>query len=116
MSTELETLQSTITTMDCHSQNGFSEIATLASIALNLMETEQAYLSPETIAQLLTTIRDKAVETENIINVEAEEVGCNYVNEEAARRYEAKRAADLLRQRPRFPSGTPGRKHRLITS
>lgn len=93
MSTELEKLQSTITSMDCHSQNGFSEISTLAGMALDLMETEQAYLSPETIAQVLTTIRDTAVETVNIINCEAEDVGCHYEDEAAKRRYEARRAA-----------------------
>lgn len=97
ITTMLEKLQSTITTMDCFSQNGFSEISTLADMALDLMETEQAYLSPETIAQVLTTIRDKAKETENLINCEAEGVGCHYKDEAAERRYEAKRAADLRR-------------------
>ncbi len=97
MSTELEKLQSAITNMDCHSQNGFSEISTLASMALDLMETEQAYLNPETIAQVLTTIRNTAIETEDLINREAGEVGCHYKDEAAERRYEARRAADLRR-------------------
>lgn len=91
-------LKSTIETLDALSQDGFSEISTLAGVALKLMETPDAYLWPETIAQLLGTIRVKAEDIENLINCEAENVGCNYKDEAAERRYEARRAAETRRK------------------
>lgn len=97
MTTKLETLQSTIRGIDCLSQSGLSEISTLASMALQMLETERAYLSPESIATVLSTIRNTALETEDMINSEAESVGCNYTDEAAERRSEARRAADLRR-------------------
>ena len=91
---DIAKLQATVQTMDALSQDGFSEISTLASMALKLMETEHAYLYPEAIAQVLTSIHAKANDIENLINSEAEEVGCNYKDEAAARRADARYAAE----------------------
>lgn len=89
-----DTLKSTIETLDGLSQDGFSEIATLAQMALAHMETPGAYLWPETLAQVLRTIRAKAEDIENLINCEAEQVGCHYQDPATERRYEAQRAAE----------------------
>jgi hypothetical protein len=88
-------LESTIKTLDALSQDGFSTIFALASMALRLMETEHAYHCPETIAQALTAIRAKAEDIENLINCEAESVGCNYEDPAFKRRLEARCAAKL---------------------
>ena len=93
-----EKLKATIETMDALSQEGFSEISTLASVALKLMETPDAYLWPETIAQLLTTIGNKASIIEDHINSEAESVGCDYKDQSIERRYEARSAAETRKK------------------
>lgn len=89
----LEQLKSVITDIDGISQYGLSEIFTLANVALKLMETKDAYTHPETIAQLLSSIRVTAEETENLINCVAGDVGCDYTNQAAERRHAARRAA-----------------------
>lgn len=89
-----ENLQDTINTIDSLSQDGFSEISTLAGLALKFMETPDAYLCPETISRIFRTIRLKADDIENVINCEAENVGCNYKDKSRERRYQARRAAE----------------------
>lgn len=66
-----------INTIDCLSQEGFSSIAAIASLALLAMETSPVG-NTENIIQALRTIRGKARDIENCINYEAETVGCNY--------------------------------------
>ncbi|MBL8420147.1 MAG: hypothetical protein JNK92_05870 [Dechloromonas sp.] len=109
MSTELQKLQSTIEDIDALSQDGFSEISTLASMALKLMEAEHTYPCQETIAQVLAIIQSKAQDIKNIINCTAENVGCNYKDEAAGRRYEARRAAELRNSPTRSTSFAPDR-------
>ena len=89
-----ERLKLAVQRMDTLSQNGFSEISNLADVALKLMESPDAYLWPESIAKILTTIRAKAEDAENSINSEAESVDCNYQDEACERRAEARRIAE----------------------
>ncbi|WP_412478957.1 hypothetical protein [Azonexus sp. IMCC34839] len=87
-------LMFTIETLEALAHDGFSNISSLASVALKLMETPDAYIQPEMIAKLLNTIRAKAEDMDNLIGSEAEAVGCvTYRDIAAERRYEARRAA-----------------------
>lgn len=75
----IEDLLDTIRTMDALSQEGFSQIAAIASLALLAMKTA-APNDLANVAQALRTIRGKATDIENCINTEAELVGGNYVD------------------------------------
>ena len=97
-STAVATLQSTIRTIDTISQSGLSEIYTLAEMALKLMETEHAYTHPETIAKALESIRVKAMSTEDQIFSEAQDVGCEFRDESAERREEARLSAGFIQR------------------
>ncbi|NDP48924.1 MAG: hypothetical protein GZ085_11175 [Sulfuriferula multivorans] len=72
-------LLDTIQTMDSLSQEGFSQIAAIASLALLAMKTA-APNDTINIIQALRAIRGKAVDIENCINYEAEMVGGNYID------------------------------------
>lgn len=70
-------MRAVINTIDSLSQEGFSSIAAIASLALLAME-KSSVGNTENVIQALRTIRGKALEIENCINAEAETVGCNY--------------------------------------
>lgn len=70
-------LHNTIELLDSLSQEGFSQIAAIAGLALAAMQT-QAGNDLEAIAYALQAIKSKARDIENCINAEAEQVGCNY--------------------------------------
>lgn len=91
--TLLDPLQSAIYDMDSLSQNGFSEISSIAKHALAMLETPDGYRHPETIANALRAIWGKADDIESCIRCRAEEVGCCYQDPKAERRYAAHRAA-----------------------
>jgi len=91
---ELQQLRSTVTLMDSMSQDAFSAIASIATLALVCLESPAPYQRLNDIAKALETIRGKAQEGENCINSEAEEVGCNYTDEREERRWEAMRASE----------------------
>jgi hypothetical protein len=74
-----EDLLNTIQTMDALSQEGFSQIAAIASLALLAMETA-APNDVANVVQALRAISGKAHDIENCINYEAEMVGGNYVD------------------------------------
>ena len=86
-------LKQTIQTIDSFSQSGFSEIASIAKLALVALESPDAYLHFENIANALLAIRNKAVDIEDCINSEAEDVGCNYSCQHTERRTHAYLAA-----------------------
>lgn len=92
--TECDTLKNTIEVMDALSQDGFRTISELAGMALSLMEYEAGPLSPERTARVLDAIRAKADDIMNLINYEAEVVGCNYKDKAAERRQDARNAAE----------------------
>jgi len=75
----VEDLLDTIKTMDALSQEGFSQIAAIASLALLAMETA-APNDVANVVQALRAIRGKAYDIENCINTEAEMVGGNHVD------------------------------------
>jgi hypothetical protein len=94
----LERLRITIKDMDAMSQEGFGHIEALAGVALMALETPDAYRFPELIAQTLEAISNIAQASMNMVNVSAEEVGCNWTEASKRRRMDARRdAAAALR-------------------
>lgn len=79
-------LRDAIELMDSLSESGFSEIASIAKMALAYLETPNVALHVEDIANALSAIQGKAEDIKNCINYQAEEVGCNYVDEAKIRR------------------------------
>ena len=71
-------LQRAVNNIDSASQQGLSQIASIASLAIHHIErgTESA-TQMEHLANALRVIQDKALEVENCINSEAERVGCH---------------------------------------
>lgn len=88
-SNDIRRLQAAVYDIDALSQCGFSEISGIAKLALVALEHPDGYLHPEIIAQAFSAIWSKAENIENCINSEAEEVGCNYSDQDAERRYSA---------------------------
>lgn len=79
-------LRDAIESMDSLSESGFSEIASIAKMALAYLETPNVALHVEDIANALSAIQGKAEDIKNCINYQAEEVGCNYVDKAKIRR------------------------------
>lgn len=86
-------LRSAVEFMDALSYEGFSEIAAIARLALTALERPEGYESPERIAQALQCIVSKADYIQDGINSQAEQVGCNYVDEAERLRSAARRAS-----------------------
>lgn len=89
----IEQLREAVTEIDSMSQTAFTEIATIASLALDLLETPRAYKDPEILACVFKSILGKAKDAENYINCMAESVACNHQDPALHRRYEAVRNA-----------------------
>jgi len=92
-STDLDKLHIVIEDIDAIAHGGFSGIAAIAKLALAALQTPGGYRDPENIVQALKVIWDKAQDVQNLINCEAESVGCNHKNEELDQRWDARRAA-----------------------
>lgn len=86
-------LREAITEMDSMAQGAFSEIATMAKLALASLETPKGCDDIESIARVLSFICSKALDAENYINSMAEDVACNYKDQAMQRRWDAKRKA-----------------------
>jgi hypothetical protein len=88
-------LRNAVEMMDSLSQSGFSEIAIIAKLALKSLETPDGHrsVSMGDIAVALDAIWEKAECIKDRINSEAEQVGCNYVDEAHCRRMDAAYAA-----------------------
>jgi hypothetical protein len=91
--TELDSLRSAVNSVDALSQERFSMIKSAAGLALARLETPEGWQHIDDVVVTLIDIRDKADRYEDYINIAAEEVGCNYVDEEARRRSAARLAA-----------------------
>jgi len=86
---DVQKLRNAVKFMDCLSQSGFSEISSIAKLALCSLETPDGYRHLNDIANALKTILDKADDTQNCINIEAEQVGCSYADESQHRLWNA---------------------------
>lgn len=96
---EIEALRETVQLMDNHSQNAFSGIKAVCSLALQAMEQRSQAVSMEDLAQALSVILMLAEDGEGCINVEAEQVGAHYKDEALFRRMDARRAWNELRSK-----------------
>lgn len=90
---EVQKLRNAVEFMDCLSQSGFSEIASIAQLALSSLETPDGYRHLDNIANALKAIWGKAEDIQNYISSEAEQVGCNYTDDDQRRRWDALRQA-----------------------
>ena len=90
-----EQLCTVINSIDCASQSACSAIAALCRLALASLETSEGVQDIESLAQFFDVIRDKAMDTENYINAEAEGVGCHYKDLAFSRRGNARRQARM---------------------
>ena len=91
--TDLRTLQSTITTMDCLSQLGFQEISAISSLALLALESPAEVRFMENLAHALSVIKQKADDIMDCINSTAEGLGLERRDTSAERRRSAYRSA-----------------------
>lgn len=72
-------VRATVNEIDCHAQAALDEVvnlAELAALALKSCEAGQRRLDP--VADALRSIADKAQRLRDDINAAAEEVGCNF--------------------------------------
>lgn len=81
VNSEVKTLRETVTQMDNLSQDGCSEILTIVKFALAWLEKPVAKHNLESLVIALNMIGYKAEDMQNCINLEAEGVGCNYVEQ-----------------------------------
>lgn len=86
-------LRSVVKDMDCLSQDGFSQVASIAKLALRSLEHPEGHRRLEDLAQAFRAICLKAQDTQDYINAMAEEVGCNFIDIAERRRWEASRKA-----------------------
>jgi hypothetical protein len=77
----IKELSNAITTMDCLSSIGFSEIAGIAKLALISLETPEGHRHIDSIACALKAIASKAEDISEIIGCNAEAVGLNYIDD-----------------------------------
>lgn len=92
MSTPVTTEQlcNAVTEIDRMSQGAFSEIATIANMALAALEKPESCTDTEGMATVLKAIFERAVDAEDDINGKAEEVGSNYKDPSECRRADAR--------------------------
>jgi hypothetical protein len=83
---EVQKLCATIINMDALSQEGFSEIASIASLALLGLEAPGGRRHIDDVINALKAIRGKAYDIKDCIDNEAENVGCKYVDKVYCRR------------------------------
>ncbi|MDB0569815.1 hypothetical protein LBW59_03380 [Ralstonia solanacearum] len=95
---DAKNLREAIQNIDALSQDGFSEIAAIAGLALSRLEMPEGLLHLEDVAYALQAIRGKAQDIKNCINGEAESVGCNYTDAAVQRRFDARRATEAMRR------------------
>lgn len=86
---DMNRLHAAITDIDCLSQQAFSEINAIAELTLRWMESPEGYQRPDVISAALSSISHKAQQTLENIGLEAESVGCEYVDLDSKRRFAA---------------------------
>lgn len=83
---DLQRLRVALNNIDCIAGGALESIARLASAAAALAEPDKGACNyAAEVGSLLDTIKTQAQNLANDINVEAEEVGCNYVADPRAR-------------------------------
>lgn len=93
---DMVALKEAVEFMDCLSQAAFNEIELVARLTLRYMEHPDCYSHLDEIGDALTFILGKAQSAMNDINCTAENVGCQFDDENAGKRSRAR--ADAHRQ------------------
>ncbi|MEO8154305.1 MAG: hypothetical protein ABI605_14650 [Rhizobacter sp.] len=88
-----EKLRETTEYISTLAQDVLSEIECIAKLALAYLETPGGYKHPEIIAKALDSIWGRAEYIKQCISNQAEDVGCDYVDEAEIRRSRARYAA-----------------------
>lgn len=88
---QLGQLQDALQMVDGFSQQAFNRIQAMAALALGAFEQPQGLTAGglQQVARVLEAIADQAATAMNDINVEAERMGCQYVDEVGRRRFGA---------------------------
>jgi hypothetical protein len=89
---QIDRMKESINLMDTFSQDSFSRIEAIARLALLAMETQEGQRDTEVYAAAFEVIRYMAIDTENLINCEAENSGDHYKDEAMRRRADARGA------------------------
>ena len=89
----IKQISEVITEMDCAAQGAFTEIATIAKMALESLEHQVGFVDPDRIAIILKFIWARSVDAENSVNSLASDVGLSYVDEAMHRRSDARHKA-----------------------
>jgi hypothetical protein len=85
----INALETAVQDMDGISQNTFSEIAAIAQLSIAYLENPAIPFCQENLAQAFSIIWNACEIGQGCINVEAERVGCNYVDGGVERRLSA---------------------------
>ncbi|NUT60640.1 hypothetical protein [Herbaspirillum sp. C9C3] len=93
---ELKSLRAAIYDMDALSQSAFYRIAGIANLALMAMETPEAYLHPEKLAQAFEAIAAISEDAVSCISHLAEETGNSHKGGSEAR-FSARLKAEQMR-------------------
>lgn len=83
---EIQTLRDTVKAMDRLSQRGLNQIEAIARIAIQSLETPDGQRNTEALSHVLHLIADIAFLTGDSVSLEADEVGCRYVDDAHTRR------------------------------
>ena len=88
-----EKLCEVIEGIDCLSQQGFSQIGSIARLSLLALESPgRSFGDSEDVASALKAIWSISENIQNSINCESEDVGCAYLDEGMLRRFDAIRS------------------------
>lgn len=79
---QIDDLKEAVTLIDSYSQGGFSWIESISRLAIASLEQNDPNRSVITdVKEALSLIQYLATDHMNLINVEAENVGCNYISQ-----------------------------------
>lgn len=84
---QVQVLRDTVKEMDQLVQRGLGQIEALALVAIQSLATPEGQRNTDSLVQLLCVIADMAFRTADYIGLEADEVGCRYVDDSALRQH-----------------------------
>ncbi len=92
---DLQEVRNALGDVAAAAEEGLDEIESIAALALFALESPGAYKSPQTLAGAFRSILSRAQMLADVINSDAERVGCHHVNLRVMRRHEAQRASGV---------------------
>ena len=82
---QVQVLRDTVKEMDQLAQRGLDQIEGLALVAIQSLATPDGQRNTDALVQLLRVIADMAFRTADYVSLEADEVGCRYVDDSKMR-------------------------------